>query len=65
MSKYNISLVIFFLFVAGLAGLCFYASGQTQGFLLVALATIGAILSAYLLGSFAGWLSNYKNRNQW
>ena len=60
MTKYNISLVIFFVFVAGLAALCFYASGQTQGFLLAALATIGAILLAYLLGCFGGWLSTYK-----
>ena len=63
MSKYNVGLIFFFVIITAIAALCFLFIEQTQGGLLIALAAIGSILTAYLLGQFVGWLASPKNKN--
>ena len=63
MSKYNVGLIFFFVIITAIVVLCFLFIEQTQGGLLIALAAIGSILTAYLLGQFVGWLASPKNKN--
>ena len=63
MSKYNVGLIFFFVIITAIAVLCFLFIEQTQGGLLIALAAIGSILTAYLLGQFVGGLASPKNKN--